>query len=62
MLSKEETESVLDLFVKMPTGAVAPIKNWPMEVDAINRVADGRVLRKRVMFDWNNSTFRRQEE
>ena len=33
---------VLDLFVIVPSGANAPIKHKPMEVDAINQVADGR--------------------
>ena len=32
---------VLDLFVKVPAGATAPIKYKPKEVDAINQVADG---------------------
>ena len=38
---KEGNVYVLDLFVKMPPGAAAPIKYKPMEVDAINQVADG---------------------
>ena len=41
---------VLDLFVKVPSVAVAPIKYKPMEVDAINQVADGREQRKKVTF------------
>ena len=53
---------VLHLFVKVPSGAVAPINYRPMEVDAINQVADGRDQRKRVTFDCNNPTFLRQEE
>ena len=42
MLSKEGNVHVLDLFVKVPSGAAAPIKYMSMEVDAINQVADGR--------------------
>ena len=53
---------VLDLFVKVPSGAATPVKNKPMEVDAINQVADGREQRKRATFDCSNPTFRRQEE
>ena len=41
---------VLDLFVKVPPDAAAPIKYKPMEVDAINQVADGREQRKQVIF------------
>ena len=37
---------VLDLFVKVLSGAVAPNKYKPMEVDAINQVADGREHRE----------------
>ena len=33
---------VLDLFVKVPSGAAAPIKYKPTEVDAINQVSDGK--------------------
>ena len=33
---------VLDLFVKVPLGAAAPVKYKHMEVDAISQVADGR--------------------
>ena len=32
MLRKEENVNVLDLFVKVPSGATAPIKYKPMEV------------------------------
>ena len=39
MLRKEGNMHVLDLFVKVPPGAAAPIKYRPMEVDAINQVA-----------------------
>ena len=53
MLRKEDNVYVLDLFVKVPSGATAPIKNKPMEVDAINQVADVRERRKQVTFDCN---------
>ena len=46
-----------DLFVQVPSGAAAPIKYKPREVDAINQVADGREQRKRVTFDCSNSIF-----
>ena len=42
VLRKEGNVHVLDLFVKVPSGAAAPIKYMSMEVDAINQVADGR--------------------
>ena len=42
VLRKEGHVYLLDLFVKVPAGAAAPIKHKPMEVDAINQVADGR--------------------
>ena len=48
---------VLDLIVKVPSGAAAPIKYKPMEVDAINQVADGREQRKRVAYDCSKPTF-----
>ena len=48
MLRKEDNEYVLDLFVKVPSGAAAPIRHTPMEVDAINQAADGRGQRKQV--------------
>ena len=51
VLSMEGNVYVLDLFVKVPSGAVAPIKCRPTEVDALNQVADGREQRKRVTFD-----------
>ena len=35
VLSKEGNVYVLDLFVKVPSGATAPIKHTPMEVDAV---------------------------
>ena len=48
-------KKVLDLFVKVPPSAVAPSKCKPMDVDAINQVADGREQRKRVTLDCRNS-------
>ena len=61
MLRKEENVYVLDLFVKVPPSAVAPSKYKPMEVDAINQVADERKERRRVTFDSNSPTFWRAE-
>ena len=40
VLRKEGNVYVLDVFVKVPSCAAAPIKYRPMEVDAINHVAD----------------------
>ena len=57
MLRKEGTVHVLDLFVKVPSGATAPTKYKPMEVDAINQVADGRERRKQVTFDCSKPNF-----
>ena len=57
LLSKEGNVFVLDLFVKVPSGATAPTKYKPMEVDAVNQVADGREQRKRVTFDCSKPTF-----
>ena len=57
MLRKEGHMYVLDLFVKVPSGAAAPIKYKPMEVDAIHQVGDGREQRKRVTFDCSNPLF-----
>ena len=57
VLRTEGNVHVLDLFVKVLSGAVAPIQYKAMEVDAINQVADGREQRKRVTFDCNNPTF-----
>ena len=48
---------VLDLFVNVPPSAVAPSKYKPMEVDAINEVADEREQRRRVTLHCNSSTF-----
>ena len=44
------------LFLKLPSGVVTPIEYKPMEVDAINRVTDGREERKRVTFDLRKPT------
>ena len=57
MLRKEGYVHVLDLFVKVPSDALAPIKYKPMEVDAINQVGDGREQRKRVTLDCRKPTF-----
>ena len=51
MLKKDGNVYVLDLFVKVPSGATAPLKHKPMEVDAINQVAHGREQEKQVTFD-----------
>ena len=48
VLRKEGNVYVLDLFVKVPSGATAPFKYKPMEVDATNQTADGREQRKQV--------------
>ena len=48
MLRKEGHVRVLDLFVKVPSGAAPPIRYEPTEVDATNQVAEGRDQRKRV--------------
>ena len=42
---------VLDLFVRVPSSVCTP-----MEVDAMNQVADGREPRRRVTFDCNSPT------
>ena len=42
VLRKEGNVYVLDLFERVPSGAGAPTKYTPMEVDGINQVADGR--------------------
>ena len=57
MLRKEGNVYVLDLFVKMPSVATTSIKYTPMEVDAINQVADGRDQRKQVPFDCSRPVF-----
>ena len=50
LLGKEGTVYVLDLFVRVPPNVTAPVTYTPMEVDAINQVADGRARGKRVTF------------
>ena len=42
MLRKEGNVYVLDLFVMVPPNVTAPVTYTPVEVDAINHVADGR--------------------
>ena len=46
VLRKEGNVYVLDLSVKVPSGATAPIKYKRVEVDAMNQVADGREQRR----------------
>ena len=58
MLRKVGNVHVLDLFVRVPP-VTAPDKYTPIEVDAMNQVADGREQRKRVTFHCNSSTFLR---
>ena len=41
MLRKEGNAFVLDLFVRVPPSVTAPVTYTPMEVDAVNQVADG---------------------
>ena len=57
ILRKEGYVYVLDPFVRVPSSVAAPIVYTPMEVDAINQVADGREPRRRVTFDCNKPTF-----
>ena len=57
VLRKAGNVYVLDLFVKVPSGAVAPITYKPMEVDAIHQVADRREQGKRVTLDCSKPTF-----
>ena len=54
---KEGNVYVLDLFVRVPPSVTAPIKYKPMEIDAINQVADGRDQRKQVTFDCSKPFF-----
>ena len=51
VLRKEGNVHVLGLSVKVPPSAAAPSKYKPVEVDAINQVADGREQRKQMTFD-----------
>ena len=48
---------MLDLFVKVPSGAVAPIKYKPMEIVAIHQVADGRKQRDSLRLIATNQLF-----
>ena len=57
MLRKEGNVYALDLFVRVPPSVTAPVTYTPMEVDAINQVADGRQRGKRVTFSRNSSLF-----
>ena len=57
MLRKEGNVYVLDLFVRVPPNVTAQVTYTPIEVDAINQVADGRARGKRVTFDCNSPTF-----
>ena len=57
MLRMEGNVCVLDLFVSVPSGVTAPVTYTPMEVDAINQVADGRERGKRVTLSCNSPTF-----
>ena len=57
MLRKEGNVYVFDLFVRVQPNVTAPVTYTPMEVDAINQVADGRERGKRVTFSCNCSTF-----
>ena len=57
MLSKYGNVCVLDLFVRVPPSVTVPVTYTPMEVDAINQVADGREPRRRVTLDCNSPTF-----
>ena len=56
VLRKERNVYALDLFVKVPSGASAPIKWKPVKVDATNQVADGRKSRKQA-FHWSKPFF-----
>ena len=57
MLGNEGNVYVLDLFVRVPSSLAAPIVHTPMEVDAINQVADERGPRRPVTFDCDSPTF-----
>ena len=57
VLRMEGKVHVLNVFVKVPSGAAAPIKYKPMEVDAINQAADGRQQGRRVTFICNSPPF-----
>ena len=57
MLRKEGNVYVLDWFVRVPPNVTAPVTYTPIEVDAINQVADGRARGKRVTLHCNSSIF-----
>ena len=57
MLRREGDVYVLDLFVRVPPSVIAPVTYTPMEVDAINQVADGKERGKRVTFHCTSPTF-----
>ena len=48
---------MLDVFVKVPSSVATPVEYKPMEVDATNRVTDGREQGKRATFDLSMPTF-----
>ena len=48
---------MLDLFVRVPANVAAPVTYTPMEVDAINQVADGRARGRRVTFRLQQPNF-----
>ena len=57
MLRKDGNVYVLDLFVRVPPSVSAPATCTPMEVDAINEVADGREQWRRLKFQCNCPPF-----
>ena len=57
ILRKERNVYVLVLFVRVPPSVTAPVTYTPIEVDAINQVADGREQWRRVTFSCNSSLF-----
>ena len=59
MLRKEGNVYVLDLFVKMPPGAVAPTKSRtrPWRLTQSIKLTDGREQRKGVTVDCDNPHF-----
>ena len=57
ILRRKGNVHVLDLFVRVPPNVTAPVTYTPMEIDAINQVADRREQRKRVTSHCNSSTF-----
>ena len=57
MLRKDGHVYVLNLFVRVPPNVTVPVTYTPMEVDAINQVADGGERGRRVTFDCKSPTF-----